>query len=117
MLKFQAVLRGLDIEQAKSEADDKYFAYWVFQEWRRICVALFLKAIRHERESRTVGRVSEVSAQWCNAASLILETQGDDIADRFLRAEPDAKDAMVEAVLQDAGIYDQREHWVELPAL
>lgn len=117
MLKFQTLVRGLEVEQAKSEQDDQYFAMWVFQEWRRVCIALFLKAIRHERQYRIRGNTSMVSPAWCNAAALILEIPGDDIADRFLRAAPDLKDSMVAAVLDDGGIYDERGRWVELPVI
>lgn len=117
MLKFQELIRNLEIDQAIAERQAKELAEMVFQHWRMFYEAELYRAIRHVYQMQARGKTSGISARWCNAAGLILDVAGDAIADRFLRSPESQKDSLVAAVLADGGIYDEHGRWVELPLL
>ena len=117
MLKFPQALRNLEAEIREAEADAKFGGEWLFAEWRQRYSALLCKAIRHAYAMRASGKLSGVDPGWCNAAALILDNSSDETVDVFLRSKPERKNDLVRAVMSDGGMYNTRDHWVELPPL
>src|SRR5688572_15097454 len=117
MLKFRGLIRQMEIEQDQQERQAMLFAGEVFTHWRMYFEATLYEAIRCKARMDGRQMQSEFDADWCNAAALILSHGGDPIGDRFLRSAPATKNKLVNAILEDGGLYDEREHWVELPPL
>lgn len=117
MLKFPTLIRAIDTGHLLAESDERFFAEWVFTEWRERYTAVLLKAVRHVREMRARKGNSGIDSRWCNTAALILEIPGEAAADYFLRSERKIKDQLVAAVISDGGIHDEDGRWVELPLL
>jgi hypothetical protein len=117
MNTFQRVLRKIKIEKEQSEREKRKFAEFVFEVWRERYLIAHYEAIRCDYKLRQRQLESKLDADWSNCAALILEFCSLEIQDTFLRSSRQRKDLMVKAVFEDGGLYDYRNHWVELPVL
>ncbi len=99
---------------------DRQFAEAVFTEWRDRYVANLCGYIRTYNSAELVGIKLPApyrSKEWCNAAIHLLTIPELSIQDRFLRAHPKVKDAMVAAVIADGGVENLDGSFVELPCV
>ncbi len=92
----------------------------IFTEWRDTYMAKLLNYIRTYRicqeRGLTVHR-KPPTPEWCNAAIHILSVSDVEIQDYFLRADPDLKDKLVQAVIDDDGINRNDGYFAPLPLL
>lgn len=113
--------RDAAIEGRSREATREVFLAWKDGYAARLCSYMRLYANMRQFSMVTPFQVAFPaplkSADWCNAAVLILTVASEDVQDRFLRSSAEAKDAIVQAVIDDDGLFDLNGHWHEVPPL
>jgi hypothetical protein len=124
MTELLKVIQREQWRELAREGEARQFAKAVFTDWRNLYSASLCAYIRlHDETARRNALfpnakpfvVQGPSRDWCNAAVHILTVGEEEIADRFLRGTPELKDRMVRAALNDGGMLNLMEHFVELP--
>lgn len=104
----------------REEGFRRVLAEGVFTEWRDNLVSTYAKLIRTVREAKVAGyHVTQLEhgVDWCNAAIHWLTVPDVAMQDYFLRADPELKNKLVAAVLEDGGMETSTGFFVELPPI
>lgn len=92
----------------------------IFEGWRNQYInslCAYIRACAIAKRRRVALPEFSQSPAWCNAAAHILLVGDELLQDYFLRAPPELKNRLVEAVLADGGLDNIDGFFVELPVL
>ncbi len=121
MNESQSLARNVGQRLFVLDCETEGVARKIFDEHRRKTLAAYLKNIRlwhhvalYNYLFQKPVSVDLPSLEFCNVAAMILTYSSEDHQRLFLAAGDEGRARMVQAVIDDGGIYDENEKWQEI---